>query len=368
VRLQNLTYGGGGLWGGGLRALTIDGKYCQEGSVGLRLGDAEALELDITIHNFTAPGSVSLYFQNTIWWTEKTKGNVFLRNNATACVFDVAGEATASFSFGYTTLNLDVEILAGQAGVVLKNGAQLYHSRLVIKGDCTGAKEGAAQPLLEITGQVPAGHPNEGQYTQIYGGELHIQVEQGTPNTFPMRTINFGSAGNNFIKGCTGELMFQGTWTSCNANITTTANALWFQGPIYGDVNLAPNTAYRLPTIAGPLMLSKAFLSGGNGNAFVGSGDMLEAILTANITINLAANTPPAGPQRKTFIIKQAAAGGPFTVTWPNPAEPTILKPAVWWPGGAAPVMSAGAGATDVYVLETNDGVRWYGRAYQNLK
>jgi hypothetical protein len=75
----------------------------------------------------------------------------------------------------------------------------------------------------------------------------------------------------------------------------------------------------------------------------------------------------PGCSERKTVIIIQAAAGGPFTVTWPHTGSPTVSSPTVNWAGGAAPTMSAGAGAEDVYNLVTYDGATWYGQAIQNV-
>lgn len=101
-----------------------------------------------------------------------------------------------------------------------------------------------------------------------------------------------------------------------------------------------------------------------NGVFQVGQGDFAPSVtLTASITISFQGNV--AGPQRKLLVIKQAASGGPYTVTWPKPGSPTLAAPAVYWAGGTAPTMTVTASATDVYELITVDGIKWYGVARQ---
>jgi hypothetical protein len=64
-------------------------------------------------------------------------------------------------------------------------------------------------------------------------------------------------------------------------------------------------------------------------------GDFFAVTLSQNIT--LAPNTSGSetgdfgGPQRKTFVITQAASGGPYTVSWPSASHPTTANPAVVW-------------------------------------
>ena len=89
--------------------------------------------------------------------------------------------------------------------------------------------------------------------------------------------------------------------------------------------------------------------------------------MLASVTISLtpSAEATNVQPQRKTIVITQAAAGGPYTVTWPSTGLPSNTSPTVQWAGGVAPVISAAAGATDVYLLETLNGKTWYGAARQ---
>jgi hypothetical protein len=108
---------------------------------------------------------------------------------------------------------------------------------------------------------------------------------------------------------------------------------------------------------------------GNSSGFFVNDGDFFSYTLTGNTTISInpgGAACIPA-PQRKTIILKQAAAGGPYTVTWPHTGSPTISSPTVNWAGGTAPTMTATASATDVYELVTYDGATWIGSAKQNV-
>jgi hypothetical protein len=69
--------------------------------------------------------------------------------------------------------------------------------------------------------------------------------------------------------------------------------------------------------------------------------------LSANLTITL----PTAARGAYCYArIRQAASGGPYTVTHTG----------VFWPGGTVPTMSTGASAIDEYEYRS-DGTHWYG-------
>lgn len=70
-----------------------------------------------------------------------------------------------------------------------------------------------------------------------------------------------------------------------------------------------------------------------------------DVTLTANLTVTM----PKAvRGQFGYIIVRQAATGGPFTVTLSGAK----------WPGGSAPTMSTGAGAIDRYDY-VSDGTLW---------
>lgn len=64
------------------------------------------------------------------------------------------------------------------------------------------------------------------------------------------------------------------------------------------------------------------------------------------------ANTMPTPVKNGyyTATIRQAVSGGPYGCTFTG----------VKWPGGIAPIMSSGNGATDIYQF-MSDGAYWYG-------
>ena len=458
IRMYNPHYGGGGLWGGGVKDLTIDGTSAGAGSTGLHIGDGEQYELNVAVQNFSGTGSIGLHLDNSIWWTEKTHGTVFARNCTEHVVFDVTSPAatvaagsnggtisgiatwgggfggngvldvasTAGFgtsgtvnvaasgattavvtytgktsgtltgcayvsgspsgtvstggavtlvsstnSFGYLDLVCYLYSQPNQDGVVAQNGALPYHGSLVIKGNFQGSASAVSNAVLRLTGTIPAGHPGAGNGSAIARCHLDIQAEVGSFAHQP-RTIFFGSAAANTIQGCYGIMDFTqgaGTFANSNVDISASAFSMSFTGLLIGDPLLNPGDTFEQPVTIGTQMLSQSFMSGANGNTFLDWGDFFAATLSASITINLNPSSEgviPA-PQRKTIILTQAASGGPYTVTWPHPGSPTISNPTVLWAGGTAPVMSTGAGAVDVYDLETLDGTTWYGRATQNV-
>lgn len=136
-------------------------------------------------------------------------------------------------------------------------------------------------------------------------------------------------------------------------------------------VTNAVAAAYVAPADPNATVERRAAAIGRPGSLFAsgvlqaGSGDSFSLTLTANTTINFQGSV--AGAQRKVIVIKQAASGGPYTVTWPKPGSPTLATPAVYWAGGTAPTMTVTASATDVYELITLDGIRWYGIARQAM-
>jgi hypothetical protein len=83
------------------------------------------------------------------------------------------------------------------------------------------------------------------------------------------------------------------------------------------------------------------------------TANVFEAVLTEDVTSLVLANPPVAGRAGScTLIVKQDATGG-RTLAWPA---------SVLWSGGAQPVISIAADASDIVALITRDGgARWYG-------
>jgi hypothetical protein len=370
IRMYNTVNGGGNLYGGGIKGLTIDGTGAGAGSAGLHIGDMDTFELDCAVQNFSGAGSIGVHFDNTIWFTEETRGYLWLHNNTQHLVFDVSGATTSQNSFDYTDLDVEILAVGNQDGVVFQNGALMVHGRLTVKANFQSSVSVMTNAVLRITGTVPAGHTQAGQFSAITGSRLDVQAE-APANTHTPQTIAFGTPGSNVIRGCLGVLDFAGgtgTFTPTNWSATANSGGIFYSGMIRGDVNLSGNGNNYAPVTIGAQGYGAAFLSGANGNMHGNEGDFFSATLSANITMSLASGSALNGmPQRKLVVLKQAAAGGPFTVTWPHAGSPTVSAPTVLWAGGTAPTMTATANAVDVYKLDTVDGATWYGTAAQNV-
>ena len=371
IRMYNPTAntggGSGGVFGGGVRGLTIDGTNATAASCGLHIGDMEGAELDVCVQNFSGAGDIGVHIDNTIWWTEKLSGSIFAWNNTAGVVFDQSGTgASVQVSHAYDDLLIRIEAETGQDGVVFQGGADFYNGNLKIRGNFnTGSDSNAA---LRITGTAVHG-ADEGAYSRIAWSRLDVQVESngGTPYPETIVLASQSAQSENAITGCSGILSFFNTWTAASAygNSADSTGVIDFDGIITGDTNLAPAGGAR--TTAGPVIFGQAY-GDPTGPVQTQAGDFFSFTLTENMTVNLAGyqTDAQAGPQRKTIVIKQAAADS-YTVTWPHPGSPSISSPTVLWAGGTAPTMSSGHGDVDVYDLETVDGITWYGRATQNV-
>lgn len=370
IRQFNPTSGGGGLFGGGVSGLTVDGGSAGAGAVGLEYGDNEQGTLDLAVQHFNGAGSIGVWLNNTIWFTEQLHGTIFGFDNTTDVQFDVNPASmahTPAGSFGY--LDLTVYTIKANAGgqncVNITNGANVYNGRLVIKGNMTGSASVLNTYTLSVNGVAPAGSAAPGNPSRIFGCELDMQVEVPSGSAHPPYTIFFDTGCT--ILACRGTLDFTqgtGTFRVSNLFIGGNANRFGYTGQIVGDFNLYPADTFSPTVTTASYGYAINFMNGATGDVFINSGDFFSCQVSANITINLV----PAGetqtmpcPQRKIIKIQQAAVGGPFTVTWPNPGAPTTSNPAVHWTGGGAPALSAGANQVDVYQLVTFDGAVWFG-------
>lgn len=286
----------------------------------------------------------------------------------------VVGLVTSTNSFGYSDLTVELLAKVGQDGVVLQNGAQLYNSRLSLKANFQGSASAQSNAVLRITGSIPAGH-SIGGASRIQSCRLDIMAECSSAlGSNPPQTIAFGTLSSNALLGCTGVMDFaQGSLAFTASNWTPLgASGFSYDGVIRGDFNLNSasvglGSAYSY-ICQGARGFGKALLNPANGNMQVDNGDFFNATLTGNITITLNPGGAAAlgAAQRKTILLKQAAAGGPFTVAWPSTGSPSVTNCTVIWltPGGTPPVMPAGAGATMEVTLDTYDGATWFGQAY----
>lgn len=369
-----LNYGGSGF-----RGICIDGTSSGTGACGIHIGDFELLLIeDVQVTNFTGTSAIGIHFENAYTWTEEATVRMSLINNTQNAVFEVT---TGNVSWGYSSFDFNVWMKTvtggGQDGIVLKNGPQLYHGTLRIRGNSNAGTSALTNAVLRISGVTGAGAVGgAGQPSEIKGEQLTVQVEQASGTTLASTIIMDSTA---YVRGAYGILDFSfGGGTFVPATLPASGQ-FQFTGVISGDVNLSPGAAYDKYVWAHTVPVSYGVgISGGNFPSYAGGGfvtflsDMFYWVLTASINGNVTSSTWNGGAtlgasQRVTIIIKQAASGGPYTVTWQHNASPSVTAPTILWAGGTAPVMSTGANAIDVYHLETLDGITWYGRAEQNV-
>lgn len=352
---------------GGVEDLTIDGFSATSTATGLHLGDGIQCKLDVAIQGFRQAGSIGLHLDNTFAYTEQLHGIVYVVDNSNGVVFDVTGTGYNSFARADLTVYLSSAV--GQNGVVVQNGALVYDGALAIRGNMgttnTLTTMGAC---LTVTGNGSTTNNPSSSYSTIQGCRLDIGVESGYGSTYNPQTILWGSLSLNQIVGCYGSINFSyGTWVSTN-RVQGNNNIFNFIGPVYGDTNLSGNSTagLHLPGVTSAFTFNTGNFNTSNGNLYISGGDFFNNSLTANITVAFAGYNSSA-PQRKTILVRQSSVSGPFTITWPKPSTPSITSPAFYWPGGTAPTMSTGSGVIDKYIVETTDGIHWYGNAFQNM-
>lgn len=361
--------GTSGTWhGGGVSRMTIDGTGAPSATAGIDFGDWYAAEFtDLEIVQFTAVGASGFRFFNAANTTEKTTLRAHIAFCDTCITFDVATVGTANRSFGYTDLWCEMDGMTGN-GIQLTNGAQVYHSQLTCRANVR-AGAGSSYACILVAGKMAAGMSNAGSASQIAASRLDFQAEANSA-TSVQSTILFDLSNNARIYNCTGILDFGFGSQMALSNTSQAAagsNYFQFQGVVAGDSNLNPGGSASGFASAAPVLFGRGQFSSG-GTVYAQLGDFFSVTLTGSITVALtgAGNCIP-GPQRKTLVITQAAAGGPYTVTWPHPGSPSLSSPTVLWAGGTPPTMSAGASAVDKYELSTVDGIHWYGTAAQAL-
>lgn len=109
------------------------------------------------------------------------------------------------------------------------------------------------------------------------------------------------------------------------------------------------------PTVATPSNGQSLFADLGNQSGTISLNvfdPVLRMRLTGNVTISGFSNVAPAGTAQDLTVYIQQDSGGPRTVTWPA---------SVVWAYGIVPVLSTGAEAIDVVVMQTFDGgTTWF--------
>lgn len=350
--------------GGGIKGITVDGTNSTGVATGLNFGDWYTCEFDMHVLKFGSVGSYGVRFFNSMGFTEKTRGYFAIQQCDTNFTFDVSTTtSTANRSFGYTDLTIEMDGMTGN-GIVVQNGAQVYHSRIAARANVS-AGVGSSYACIVVKGKCAAGIQNPGSASQIVASRLDFQAEANSA-TNVQQTVQIDLGNNCRITNCTGIMDFNFNAQMALSNVSQTgAGSTYFQysGVVSGDTNLNPGGAGSGLTTVGPRLYSKGRVDS-NGTFYAALGDFFSLTLSANTTVSLTGFSPNvAGPQRKTILIQQAASGGPYTVTWPTTGSPTTSSPNVVWASGTAPVQTTVASGINIYNLITFDGATWYGQA-----
>jgi hypothetical protein len=187
---------------------------------------------------------------------------------------------------------------------------------------------------------------------------MDFAIESGV-GAFTAQTLNLQNGGSILS---VVSWRFGGQWTPSNVTTNPNNGALRVFGAIFGDANLnaAANTGEASPLTVGAFLQNTLAVSA--GACKIQEGDYCSITLNANTTISFA-EAACGAPQRKVWVVKQAHAGGPWTLTWPTSGAPTTSTPNFVFQqqsGGAAPAMPATADSVLVVEAWTVDGATWY--------
>lgn len=234
-------------WGGGISDLTIEGGNSTAGSVGLHVGDMKYAEFRrINIRHFNKQTSIGAWLDNRAFWTEDCTFEFHLEDNATGVVMDVSGANATSahdncrYEFGFAGYNNENGATIQQSGVVIRNGANPYHSRFWIHGGIASAPNTTPPTTPGVLLQVGTSSTDNAQIDKC---ELIIEMESDGSNPVTPQTIVQGPSGNNQISGCWGRLRFLDGYKAASLNAEFS-----FDGPIAGDTVLAGLTPSGTPT------------------------------------------------------------------------------------------------------------------------
>jgi hypothetical protein len=359
IRMYNPTSPPGGftglaVYGGGVLDLTIDGSLASAGATGLHIGDGEHYQVRVQIQHFNGAGSTGLWIDNSVWWTEKGMWHgVFV--DCTTAVLQTKTGGTATNSNAENDFDWIFFLKPSQNAIVMQ-GISLYIGRLKCRGVFN---MGTGNTGVWLTADAAS---------SINYCLLDVALNTGSTGALGPQTMNT-SNGFSFL-GNYGRLVFYGgNWVPGNVTWANNQSNYHFAGEIFGDANIAPasvvggTSAASLVLAGSPVVYAQGSFTGSTGHINDFMGDFFTTTLSSNITVGLGGGSQGStpGPQRKTIVIKQAASGGPWTVSWPVNGAPTTTAPTVIWPGGSAPAMPAAPGAVMIVELVTFDGATWYG-------
>jgi len=365
VRMYStVSYAPGGLLGGGFTGgFIIDGASAGAGSSGFHIGDIYQLSMDVRVRRFQLAGSVNAWFDNKYYWTEQITGKLWLEEGTTNLLFDNSANTSGSATGSFDRLDMDVFIDNKNKGnlVVLQNGAFITDGKLGIYGN---TDQPAAQcAVLTLTGSNVANG-----YSLISNSVLNIGVELNSISTGTAPyTINFGSAANNIISGCTGIIDFGGN--NQFANALNWSGSFEFDGPVFGDNDLMRSMGtgmrpLKVSTLTSGSIIPTRFAamvvvtqnSNVTGMILQGFNPNLGALLTVvnngtgSLTFDVPATSHVADGANDTI-----AAGTAATYTWD---KDNVL----WYRSQASPARAVSPLAPAAATAETFD--RQFASAY----
>jgi hypothetical protein len=241
--VDNSTYSGRTKFGGGFIGITIDGSNAgtSAASTGLHVGDILQYELDLSVQNFTASGSIGVHLDNNYYWTEQLYGRIHAQRCASHVVFDWTSSASTTSSGSFERCDLDIYIDQQHTafdGVVFQNGAYVTNGSLKIRGNFGYSSSTVSSAVLRL-----AGYKNNVNGYTSGGGITDSMLDIGVECSFPAsgtyytpQTIAFESS-ENVISGCFGLLNF-GAAGNIFAESNNNRNVYDFMGQIGGDPTL----------------------------------------------------------------------------------------------------------------------------------
>lgn len=278
-----------------------------------------------------------------------------------------ATNASSGPSHAYDDLAVTIYCNEGQDGIVVDGGANPYGGRHLYQGNMQRSTSPASNAWLRMGTKGPAGHINDGVAPTIGLGEWTLLTETvGSGTNYPY-TI-FRTQGGSII--ASGVWRFGGQWQPSNVTTNPNSGFIRFTGQIYGDANLnsPANAGEGNPCNIGAFLQNRGLQAA--GACSIQNGDYFTiGPLTANLAVSFS-QAAVAVPQRKVFIVTQAASTGPWAVTWPSNIAPTVTAPNFVFlnsPGGVAPTMPTDPGATLVVEAWTTDGATWFCNAMGSI-
>jgi hypothetical protein len=312
-------------WGGRIDHVYVDNFANTSGSLGLP-------------PTGTVTGSIGWYINNQYYFTEKWRfTSCHARGNANNVVMD-STVGTSDVSHGYNYFDFHFHTVAGQYGLTVKSGVNVYHSQVFLRGN-NDASAAQSSAVINLIGS----DSTKTYYSQIVQSHINWAFETNGGSTGPV-SINFGDPGpgTNQIANCYGLISMSGAYQTANAatgsfsfggvlqvsNDTTlsSTNAApkgWAQaaGPQSFDPGNPPGTTSTTPVMMG---LAKTYTPQSSGNVLVViTGDAATATAAGAYTIGpryaIDTGTPPGNQDPVTgsrinqyadSVLTTPAAGG----------------------------------------------------------